>query len=62
MKTVSCRAITTSSNKLSPRSFGGTVFLNILFGLIFLNAARGQDSNIVDFNNHYGALVLITIR
>ena len=42
--------------------FGGTVFLNILFGLIFLDAARGQDSNIVDFNNHYGALVLITIR
>ena len=41
--------------------FGGTIFLNLLFGLIFLNAARGNNAIEVKFNNNFGALVMVTI-
>ncbi|GMH52876.1 hypothetical protein TrLO_g10234 [Triparma laevis f. longispina] len=41
--------------------FGGTIFLNILFGLIFLDAGRSNDANTVNFNNHFGSLTLVTI-
>ena len=42
--------------------FGTTIFLNILFGLVFLNVARQNNADPIFFNNHYGALVLVTIR
>ncbi|GMI21589.1 hypothetical protein TrCOL_g7401 [Triparma columacea] len=41
--------------------YGATIFLNILFGIIFLDAGRGDDADQVSINNHYGALTLVTI-
>jgi len=41
--------------------YGATVFLNILFGLIFKDAGRGDDADQVSINNHFGALTLVTI-
>eukprot|EP01038_Epipyxis_sp_PR26KG_P005371 gene5371-7449_t len=41
--------------------FGVTIFLNLLYGLIFLNAAgRGNDTN-NNFNSHFGSISLILI-
>ena len=41
--------------------FGVTGFLNLLFGLIFLNAGGRDDSDVENFNSHFGALTMITI-
>jgi len=41
--------------------FGVTIFLNLLFGLIFLNSGNGDDGNSVDFNAHFGGIVMVTI-
>merc|ERR1719506_567284 len=41
--------------------YGATVFLNLLFGIIFLDAGRGDDADTVSINNHFGALTLVTI-
>jgi len=41
--------------------FGITIFLNVLFGLIFLNAGNKDDSNPTNFNSHFGALTMVTI-
>jgi len=35
--------------------------MNILFGLVFLNAGNRDDSNPTNFNTHFGALVMVTI-
>lgn len=41
--------------------FGVTIFLNILFGLIFQNAAgRGNKTN-EDINSHFGAVTMVVI-
>jgi ABC-type multidrug transport system ATPase subunit len=41
--------------------FGVTIFLNILFGLIFLNAGGKDDSINSNFNSHFGAMTMILI-
>jgi len=41
--------------------FAITIFMNILFGLVFLNAGNRDDSNPTNFNTHFGALVMVTI-
>lgn len=41
--------------------FGVTIFLNLLFGLIFLNAGGKDDLNRTNFNGHFGALTMCTI-
>lgn len=41
--------------------FGVTIFLNILFGLIFQNSAGRDDANMENLNSHFGALVMATI-
>jgi len=41
--------------------FGGTIFLNLLFGLIFLNAGKGNNGNSEDINAHFGALMMVMI-
>ena len=41
--------------------FGITIFLNILYGLIFFNAGGKDDSDPINFNTHFGALTMITI-
>jgi ABC-type multidrug transport system ATPase subunit len=41
--------------------FGITIGLNLIFGLIFLNAGGKDDSNPVNFNSHFGAIVMILI-
>lgn len=40
---------------------GITVFLNLLFGLIFLNAGGGDNANYDSFSAHYGAVTLVII-
>lgn len=41
--------------------FGVTIVLNLIFGLIFLNAGgRGNDTN-EDFNSHFGAVTMVMI-
>jgi ABC-type multidrug transport system ATPase subunit len=41
--------------------FGVTIVLNLLFGLIFLNAGSKDDSNNNDFSGHFGAITMVTI-
>lgn len=41
--------------------FGVTIFLNVLYGLIFLNAGARDDSNPTNFNAHFGALTMVVI-
>jgi len=41
--------------------FGVTIFLNILFGLIFQDAGGRDDAKLVNLNSHFGALVMVTI-
>lgn len=48
------------TNSLIAR-FVSTIFLNLLFGLIFMRAgSRGNVSN-DDFNTHFGAIAMVTI-
>eukprot|EP01035_Chromulina_nebulosa_P019507 gene19507-25403_t len=39
--------------------FGITIFLNLLYGLIFYNAGGKDDSIQVNFNSHFGAIFMI---
>ena len=41
--------------------FGITIFLNILYGLIFFKAGGKDDSNPTNFNTHFGAVTMIAI-
>ncbi len=41
--------------------YGVTIFLNFLFGLIFLNAGGKDDSDSSNFNSHFGAITMILI-
>lgn len=41
--------------------FGVTIFLFILFGIIFFNAGGKDDGNTTDFNSHFGALSMTLI-
>ncbi|GMI05438.1 hypothetical protein TrRE_jg721 [Triparma retinervis] len=41
--------------------FGITIFLNLLFGLIFRNAGNRDDSQEGFFYDHFGALTMVTI-
>lgn len=41
--------------------FGVTIFLNLLFGLIFLNAGNQDDNDRTNFNSHFGALTMVFI-
>lgn len=41
--------------------FGVTIFLNILYGLIFLNAGGGNNGNVGEFQAHFGAITMIMI-
>ncbi|GMH47425.1 hypothetical protein TrVE_jg4854 [Triparma verrucosa] len=41
--------------------FGITIFLNVLFGLIFNGAADKDDSINSNFGDHFGALTMVTI-
>jgi hypothetical protein len=41
--------------------FGVTIFLSILFGLIFLNAGGKDDTDNSNFNSHFGAIAMILI-
>jgi len=41
--------------------FGGTIFLNLLFGLIFLNAGKGNNAVSADINAHFGAITMVMI-
>ena len=41
--------------------FGITIFLNLLFALIWLNAGSKDDSDATKFSAHFGGLVMVTI-
>ena len=41
--------------------FGVTIFLAILYGIIFLNAGNQDDSNPSNFQSHFGALTMTVI-
>jgi ABC-type multidrug transport system ATPase subunit len=41
--------------------FGITIFLNLLFGLIWLGAGSQDDSQVINFNAHFGAITMVTI-
>ena len=41
--------------------FGITIFLNVLFGLIFLGAGNRSNANYTDFTTHFGSLTMVTI-
>jgi hypothetical protein len=41
--------------------FGVTIVLNLLFGLIFKDAAGRDDSQSVNFNSHFGAVTMVMI-
>ena len=41
--------------------FGVTIFLNLLFGLIFLGAGGKDNADPDSFSTHFGALTMITI-
>jgi ABC-type multidrug transport system ATPase subunit len=41
--------------------FGTSIFLSLLFGLIFLNAGGKDDSDPDNFNSHFGAVTLVLI-
>ena len=41
--------------------FGVTIFLNILFGLIFLGAGGKSNADSNDFDSHFGAIAMVTI-
>ena len=41
--------------------FGMTIFLSVLFGLIFLDAGKKSNANETDFTTHFGALTMVTM-
>lgn len=41
--------------------FGITIFLNLLFGLIFLGSGGKNDADPVNFNTHFGAITFFSI-
>lgn len=41
--------------------FGVTIFLNLLFGFIFMNAGSRDNANPVSYNTHFGALTMASI-
>ncbi len=41
--------------------YGVTIFLNLLFGLIFYRAGDKDDNNPANFNSHFGALTMVLI-
>jgi len=41
--------------------FGITIFLNLLYGLIFYNAGGKDDSDPTNFNTHFGSITMIAI-
>ncbi len=41
--------------------FGVTIVLNLLFGLIFLNAGGRDNGDSTNFNSHFGAMTMILI-
>eukprot|EP01006_Ploeotia_vitrea_P057305 TRINITY_DN68164_c8_g6_i1.p1 TRINITY_DN68164_c8_g6~~TRINITY_DN68164_c8_g6_i1.p1 ORF type:complete len:630 (+),score=-19.30 TRINITY_DN68164_c8_g6_i1:51-1940(+) len=41
--------------------FGITIFLNLLFGLIFLGAGDRNNANNTNFSAHFGAVTMVTI-
>jgi hypothetical protein len=41
--------------------FGITIFLSVIFGLIFLGAGGRDDSSDVNFNSHFGAITMVLI-
>lgn len=41
--------------------FGVTIFLNVIFGLIFLGAGQQDDSDPNNFTAHFGGLTMLTI-
>jgi hypothetical protein len=41
--------------------FGITIFLNLLYGLIFYNSGGKDDSDPINFNTHFGAVTMIAI-
>ncbi len=41
--------------------YGVTIILNVLFGLIFLNAGGKDNANNTDFNSHFGAITMVMI-
>lgn len=55
-----CRDTIRNRSALAAR-FGVTVLLNILFGVIFLNAGSMNDAKPDNFNAHFGAITIITI-
>lgn len=52
--------ITRNKAALAAR-FGVTIFLNALFGLIFLDAGARDNANPVNYNTHFGAVTMATI-
>jgi hypothetical protein len=41
--------------------FGVTIILNLLYGLIFLNAGGRDNGDPTDFNSHFGAVTMVLI-
>lgn len=41
--------------------FGITIFLNLLFSLIFLGAGNKDDTKFTNFQSHFGAVTMLTI-
>jgi hypothetical protein len=41
--------------------FGVTILLNFLFGLIFLDAGKRDDSDFSNFSSHFGAVTMVSI-
>lgn len=41
--------------------FGVTIILNLLFGLIFLNAGGRDNGDTTNFNSHFGAMTMVLI-
>ena len=41
--------------------FGITIFLNFLFGLIFMGAASKDNADNADFSTHFGAMTMVSI-
>lgn len=54
------QSITRNTAALIAR-FGITIFLNLLFGCIFLNAGQGDNSNTAQFQAHYGSITFVMI-
>lgn len=41
--------------------FGITIFLNLLYGCIFLNAGQGDNADTAQFQAHYGSVTFVMI-